>query len=554
MSFDKYLEKIKGDYRQAVKVEWLNYDETVNFEFTNALYDVNASVDVNHQNGARRSCTLVLNNDNNKFPIDYNNIWIGQKFKLWMGVYLDDETPYYLPQGVFYVSNPSDTYNPSTRTVTINGVDKWAWIDGKLNGVLSGTYQTNVDTNLYEATRKILSMPNRPLRNDIINSNNIYDYFDVKGISFDPEEEDPYFVWSNDGFRSKNLNPKSRAEATLTAKQDMNLVFDYSYYSDSSIARNSLQLDVNGITVVDVSVNKQRISEDALYVGEIKAGEKLHVKAVQGNALGSPGFSISNIKISTSAPIDPQPPFLSSHYMDKLTTITYLDEETGEKTEKKQSVLLCPYTATVERGKTIADVLTEYATILCANIYYDVHGRLTIEPMIKTADDITDTNKEIVWDYSTEDRTFLGINQTYNFDKVYNDFIVLGNVLNGYQFKGRVQNRNPLSNTCVQKIGLKTKPPIEDNQYVSDEQCIKLAKYHAKTDTIIQKGATISSTPLYHLDVNKIVSVSTPNNGMSKELFLVTGFSLSSGATMSVNVTSINVLKGFQVVEATANG
>ena len=37
MSFNKYLEKIKGDFTQAIKVEWLNPDESVNFEFTNSI-------------------------------------------------------------------------------------------------------------------------------------------------------------------------------------------------------------------------------------------------------------------------------------------------------------------------------------------------------------------------------------------------------------------------------------------------------------------------------------------------------------------------------------
>ena len=136
---------------------------------------------------------------------------------------------------------------------------------------------------------------------------------------------------------------------------------------------------------------------------------------------------------------------------------------------------------------------------------------------------------------------------------MYNDIIVLGNVVNGYQFKGRVQNRNPMSNTCVQRIGLKTKEPIEDNQYVSDEQCIELAKYHAKTDTILQKSGNISSITLFHLDVNKLVTISTPNNNMCKELFLITGFSLSTSGTMNLNVTSVNILKDFSVVEVGIN-
>ena len=97
----------------------------------------------------------------------------------------------------------------------------------------------------------------------------------------------------------------------------------------------------------------------------------------------------------------------------------------------------------------------------------------------------------------------------------------MGNIANGYQFKARVQNRNLRSDTCVQKIGIKTKEPLEDNQYYSDEQCKELAIYYAKIDTILQKSGDVSSIPLYHLDVNKLVSVSTPNNNMSKELFLI---------------------------------
>ena len=37
MSFERYLDVISGDFRKAIKVEWLNGDETVDFEFTNAL-------------------------------------------------------------------------------------------------------------------------------------------------------------------------------------------------------------------------------------------------------------------------------------------------------------------------------------------------------------------------------------------------------------------------------------------------------------------------------------------------------------------------------------
>lgn len=422
MSFDRYLKVIKEDFRPAIKVEWLNPDESVNFEFTNALYKIDVDLSVNYTNGSRRSCTITLNNDRNAFPVDFDNIWIGQKFKLWMGIYLDDKTPYYFPQGVFYITNPEDVYNPTTRTVTINGADKWVYLDGTLFGRLSGTYQTNIDVDLYAAIRELLKLSR----------------------------------FKDDFSRTDN-------------KEEM---------------------------------------------------------------------------------VDPTPPLLTPDFKNKQTNLTTINKETGETETIKKYVWECPYTATVERGKTLADVLLEYATILCANIYYDVNGRLVLESMIDTAEDITDTNKEILWHYTVDEKTFLGLTQKHEFEKIHNDFIVLGNVANGYQFKGRVQNRNPLSNTCVQKIGLRTREPYEDNQYASDEQCIELAKYYAKTDTILQKSGDISSVVLYHLDVNKLVAVSTPNNNMSKELFLITGFSLSASGNMTLNIASVNILQDFSVVEA----
>lgn len=407
-NFDRYLKVVKEDFRPAIKVEWLNPDESVNFEFTNSLYKIDVDLSVNYKNGSRRSCTITLNNDRNVFPVDFDNIWIGQKFKLWMGIYLDSKTPYFFPQGVFYVTNPEDVYNPSTRTITLNGIDKWAYLDGTLFGRLSGIYQTGIGVDLYEATRGLLKLSR--FKDDFSETNN---------------------------------------------KEEM---------------------------------------------------------------------------------IDPIPPLLSPILLNK--------------TVDGRRVLDCPYTAVVERSKTFADVLLEYATILCANIYYDVNGRLVLEPMIDTAEDITDTNKEILWHYTVDEKTFLGLTQKHDFEKIHNDFIVLGNVVNGYQFKGRVQNRNPRSNTCIQRIGLRTKEPYEDNQYASDAQCEELAKYYAKTDTILQKSGSISSVTLYHLDVNKLVTVSTPNNNMSKELFLITGFSLSASGSMTLNIASVNILKNFSVVEA----
>ena len=525
MSFEKYLEKVKNNSNQAIKVEWLNYDESVNFEFTNSLYDIDVVLNVNYQNGSRRTCTLTLNNDNNQFPINFNNIWIGQKFKLWMGVYLDDGTPYYYPQGVFYVSNPEEVYSPTTKTVKINGVDKWAYLDGTLHGFLSGTYKTGIGTNLYDAIDSLLLIDTFDEDNHIIlDLNECFDIINDESYCF-KDDGNGRFIANN----SYGVDRGTTAQTSFVAKQDVNVSFDYT--NESTDVSNKFYITFKRTT------NTMNSHVTGSHSGIIRKGEKIIFKFKRGNGSAYGSATVENFKCkSIGSVIDPVIPKLSPYLLNK----NYSD---GNK------VIECPYTAIVERGQTYADILLEYATILCAHIYYDANGRLTIEPMSDEVDDIVDTNKEIVWDFSVEEKTFLGLTQTYNFSKVYNDIIVLGNIVNGKQFKARVQNRNIMSDTCVQKIGLKTKEPFEDNQYYSDEQCKELAIYYAKVDTILQKSGDINSLPLYHIDVNKLVTVSTPNNNMGRELFLITGFTINSLKTMSINITSVNDLKNFSVVE-----
>lgn len=573
MSFQKYLDVVSGNFKKAVKVEWLNPDETVAFEFTNALYDINAELSVNYHNGGRRTCTLTLNNDRNQFPINFNNIWFGQKFKLWMGVYLDEKTPYYFPQGVFYVNDPNETFQPSTRTIKINGVDKWAFLDGTLHGKLSGTYQTNIGNNLVDATRELLTLPIGSVTTRVT-PENMDDYFNIAN------NDDHYFKYNEETkkYTSTNKNVKSSiAKTVLTAKRDMRVSFRYSY---SSAAADYFTLICADKEVEHLAYGQTTIKN---FTGILLAGQSITFQYYKNDDRTheyDDECTFFDIIISDIGNvIDPVTPFISPYFLTKMVYVLNTDSEydknkTYYKYNKltssydvysydssskwdseyttvyvKSEVWKCPYTAKVERGKTYADVLLEYATILCAHIYYDVDGRLIMEPMTDEADDITDTNKEVVWDFTVEEKQLLGLEQTYNFKKVHNDIIVLGNIVNGYQFKARVQNQNEMSDTCVQKIGLKTKDPIEDNQYYSDDQCKELAMYHAKVDTILQKSGSISSTPLYHLDVNKIVTVSTPNNNMSREKFLISGYTLNSSNSMSVNVTSVNILKDFSVVE-----
>ncbi len=479
--FYEYLEKLRDPhYKTAIKISWLYPDETVQKEFTNDLYNMSGNLTVNYQNGARRSCTITLSNDNGKFPVDYNNIWLGQKFQLWMGLYLDDGTPFYLPQGIFYIKNPKETYNPNTKTLTLQGVDKWAYLDGSLFGYLRGTYQSLINQDIRALVAGLINKSKYD--NNFDSTGNILDRIDPKDAIFDGFDGD-----------------SGKAEVQGYEKETGNLVFkDMSSDTYFIIGMNS-----NSETPVYQCIQK-----------EIKDDNKDSIIGYSYEL--SKDANGNNILITA----------LPENYKPAVT---------------EQSIFLNPYTMTTETGKTLADMILEYATILFADVYYDENGYLRFVARDRTKQDQSVYNKELIWHFTVEEKELLGLELTNAFDKVYNDIIVLGQIIGGKQMKARIQNQDPASDTNVEKIGIKTKPPYESDQYYSNQLCLELAGYYAQIDMAMDRTGTVKALPIYHMDVNKLITLSTPNNKMKREEFLVTGYTLPLNpiGQMSLNVTNL---------------
>lgn len=400
--YSEYLYTLKTNYRPAIKIEWVNNDGSSYGEITNSYVDMSGTVSVSMENGTRRTADIELDNSNGEFSVDVYNLWYGKMVKLWMGLYLSDGSPYYFPQGVFYVNSVEESNTPLQRTVSLHLIDKWCFLDGTMWGNLDGIYIVPNGSNIYDALTKLLKTSR---------------------------------------FTGENVD---------------------------------------------------------------EAGEP------QGNA------------------VDPIMPNLSSYYLTK----TYEDGETT------YNAIDTPYEIRMEYGKTYADILLEFATILGAYIYYDVDGRLTIEP---TQDDIVDSSKPILWTFTPNEQEFLSEDSSHDFGTFYNDIIVIGYTTNGKQAKGRAQNKNTASPTAIQIVGIKTYPPYEDTAYYTDEQCNELAEYYLKRQTIKQRSVQISSAPMFHLRENRLIECVRPYT-MGKEALLISGYDLPIGTTgtMSITATSVN--------------
>ena len=153
--YQQYLDKLQRPHIAATKIEWLNDDGSVAFDITEDAIQ-SGTLNVQYQSGIRATADILLDNWAQTYDINADKIWFGQQIKIYKGLYLDDGSPYYIPKGVFYVSNPDQVYSPSQRTTHLSLVDKWGYLDGTLFGHLDGIYQLNIGDDLLVALREIL--------------------------------------------------------------------------------------------------------------------------------------------------------------------------------------------------------------------------------------------------------------------------------------------------------------------------------------------------------------------------------------------------------------
>lgn len=233
-------------------------------------------------------------------------------------------------------------------------------------------------------------------------------------------------------------------------------------------------------------------------------------------------------------PVDNMTPIYTEYYNSKTQELP--DGTVASMTDS-------PYTLTVNGdGGTIAQVILGLAGMVNAWVGYDNTGRLRIDP---SQDDILDTNKPVLWRFTPEETQLLGLAYTVKKEDVYNDYIVVGEMLDDYQQPGgRATNLDPRSDTNVNIIGRKTQYESASG-YATKRQCMDLAEWKLKRSSILQRAVTVSCTQMMHIDLNSLVEiVRTDKPGNPVERHLIQGFTrpLAYSGAMTINAVSVNDL------------
>jgi hypothetical protein len=152
-----YMKNPNSAYQLLAKFELLHSDETVYQTFQAQV--IGGSLTVNRANGVRRSVAINVHNINNLFTPDPMKFWVNDKFKLSLGYVINGEV-YYREHGVYGLRNPSTSHEDSQQEAAITGIDKFAFLNGTLNGRLNATYTILRGTSVRTAISAILSLCN----------------------------------------------------------------------------------------------------------------------------------------------------------------------------------------------------------------------------------------------------------------------------------------------------------------------------------------------------------------------------------------------------------
>jgi hypothetical protein len=195
-----------------------------------------------------------------------------------------------------------------------------------------------------------------------------------------------------------------------------------------------------------------------------------------------------------------------------------------------------PYDIVMQAGENYGSILYKLAELLTWDIFFDEYGVLRFQPPVDE-----DTQSE-TWEFSINGNSYISSVHNYEWNKIRNNIIVVGDNINGAIITAQSKNENIFSDTYVEKIGLITEyitdEVIYDNTLAKDR-----ADYILQISTQIQETADLQTIPVDILNEGDIIIIDDTDNGFNRDRYVVRtiNFPLEYDGDMSINAYKARV-------------
>lgn len=193
----------------------------------------------------------------------------------------------------------------------------------------------------------------------------------------------------------------------------------------------------------------------------------------------------------------------------------------------------------VSSGTYIGDFFIELSNTTKCRIKYDGFGRFR---MTTGSLDYEYKNKASVWDFREDYMAdHLNVTAEYNFPDVKNRVTVWGENFEGQSFVAAVENHDPSSPVCIEKVGYRVAETREDMFGYEQENVDAFAEMFLKMKTIQGISAKIDCPIIPHIEVEDCVAITNEKLMFDEKRFFVSGIAYN-GETMTISLTNIDNL------------
>lgn len=578
---NEYINALKlGNGEYKIRLELLSDGETVVGEITQDLSLSSAGqITINYEQIVRRSCSLTLINVDNKYHPNKNSpFWINRKFKLWLGLVVNDNI-YWWSQGVFYTLSATSTNNE----LNIEAVDKGAALDGTLKlNMTEYDYEINRGDTVCNAVRSILSlnMNDVDLPKEIIYSNGkpIDSATPIVGIEYYTQTlQNQIHVDANNYISEILLNLANSYAADCYYDTDGHFVFsryiessgyqfapkiwdfdnlssffedvnyDYSYDGENVVTYYTNSSDETTTNVAWTAYNTNPLSplcvttgirravsqemEYYRYYGQEEIDEcLLNVKEIQDETLANnidmSVTSYGNIDMNNRIPIEWTQANIDLYYE--------VLESWGEEPEEWLGTVSTVYGGSDEfDGVEIAysPILqqTDNAVFLASDVVYEY-----IDTLIGTLGEGWTTEQLITADATGLTIDGLLINKLIadageNAIKVGESLHYIGT------YGAMAMAKTELAETEAYYDSLNAQQMIAN--------CRSAANHYLVMNSLVGMQLTFNCPIIPHIDVNKTIGINDTNAGIDNETFVIQSVTIPLSADkMSINATNISWL------------